>query len=374
MSTQKKVLFVATVASHIKSFHIPYLKLFKENDYKTYVAANWNLGDSEELQCCDKFLQIPIQRSPYSIKNILAIKKLKKILETEKFDIIHCHTPMGAVVARMAAKKARKKYGTRVIYTAHGFHFYKGAPIKNWLLFYPVEWYLAKFTDTIITINKEDYELATIRFKNRCKDIQYIPGVGIDTKRFDIRMSEKEKSELKKSIGLKENDYVLTCVARLDRNKNQGFLIETMEELVKKNSNIHLLLVGPDELNGYYQNLTDEKELNNNIHFLGRREDIPELLQVTDIVVSASKREGLPVNVMEALSSGKPVVALECRGMRDLVKDGMNGYVNNKNEFSTSILKIYNKEELLSMSSIKESIENADLQRIVKKMKRIYFI
>ena len=158
----KKVLFVATVASHIKSFHLPYLKLLKENGYEVYVAADWNIKDKDKLQYVDNFIQIPIQRSPYSTKNILAIKQLKRILNKEKFDIIHCHTPMGGVVTRLAAKHARKN-GTRVIYTAHGFHFYKGAPIKNWVLFYTIEWYLAKYTDTLITINREDYE----RAKNR---------------------------------------------------------------------------------------------------------------------------------------------------------------------------------------------------------------
>ena len=160
----KKVLFVATVASHIKTFHEPFLKLFKENDYKTYVAANWNLKENNKIAYCDEFIQIPIKRSPYSTQNIKAINELKKLIKKEKFDIVHCHTPMGSVVARLAAKEARKN-GTRVIYTAHGYHFYKGAPFINWLLYYPVEKWLAKYTDTQITITQEDYDLAKRKFK-----------------------------------------------------------------------------------------------------------------------------------------------------------------------------------------------------------------
>ena len=131
----KKALYVATVDIHIRSFHLPYLKLLHDKGYEVHVATN---GD-EIFPFCDVKHQICIERSPFKISNIKAIKQLKRIIEKEKFDIVHCHTPMGAVVARLAAKKARKKYGTKVIYTAHGFHFYKGAPKLNWLLFYPIE-------------------------------------------------------------------------------------------------------------------------------------------------------------------------------------------------------------------------------------------
>ena len=367
----KKALYVATIDAHIRAFHLPYLKLLHDNGYEVHVATN---GD-EEFPNCDKKHQICIERSPFKLNNLKAIKELKKIIDEEKFDIIHCHTPMGAVVARLAAKKARHKYGTRVIYTAHGFHFYKGSPKLNWLLFYPVEKYLAKYTDTLITINKEDYELAKNKFSKRCKDIQYVPGVGIDTKKFDIKMSEKEKNKFKESLGLKPNDYVLTCVARLDKNKNQGFLIDVMEELVKENKNIHLLLVGPDELNGYYQKLSSDKKLDNNVHFLGRREDVPELLAITDIVVSASLREGLPVNVMEAFAAGKPVVALNCRGMKDLVEDGKNGYVVDQKDcdgFSKYIKKIHLDGNKNLDKKGQTNIKNYLLEKTINIFKSIY--
>ena len=156
----KKVLFTATVDSHILHFHLPYLKLFKDNGYEVHVATN---GD-EVIPYCDVKHQICIERSPFKVNNIKAIKQLRKIIDKEKFDIVHCHTPMGSVVARIASKNARKNYGTRVIYTCHGFHFYKGAPLFNWIIFYPIEWYLSKYTDTLITINHEDENLARKKF------------------------------------------------------------------------------------------------------------------------------------------------------------------------------------------------------------------
>ena len=225
----KKALFVATIDSHIKAFHLPYLRLLKNMGYEVHVATN---GD-EMFPNCDVKHNICIERSPFSLKNLNAIKQLKKIINNEKFDIVHCHTPMGGVTARLAAKHARKKYDTRVIYTAHGFHFYKGAPKLNWILFYPIEKWLSKYTDTLITINKEDYELANNKFNKRCKNIIYVPGVGIDTKKFSQGITEKEKKSLKKSFGLEQEDLILTCVARLDKNKNQEFLINAMEKLVE---------------------------------------------------------------------------------------------------------------------------------------------
>ena len=243
----KKVLFTATVDSHILHFHIPYLKLFKEKGYEVHVATN---GD-EKIPYCDVKHKITFERSPYKLNNLKAIRQLRKIVNEEKFDIIHTHTPMGSVVTRLASIKARKK-GTRVIYTAHGFHFYKGASKLNWLLFYPVEKFLSKYTDCLITINKEDYELAKNKFK-KCKQIEYVPGVGIDEEKFNFKMTVKEKSDLRKSLGLKKDDFVLIQVGELNENKNQIMAIEAMREIVKKNKNIHLLLAGTGVLEEHYK-------------------------------------------------------------------------------------------------------------------------
>ena len=148
---KKKVLFVATVDSHIELFHLPYLKMFKDKGWEVHVAT----GEGKQIKYCDKKIVLPMKRSPYNlVANLKAVRQLKKIIKEEGYDIIHCHTPVGSVVARLAAKKAKaRRNGTRVMYTAHGFHFYTGAPLLYWLLFYPVEWYLAKYTDTLILIN-----------------------------------------------------------------------------------------------------------------------------------------------------------------------------------------------------------------------------
>ena len=366
----KKALYVATVDIHIKKFHLPYLKLLHENGYEVHVATN----GEEQFPYCDVKHKICIERSPFNIRNIKAINQLKKIIDSEKFDIVHCHTPMGGVVARLAAKKARKKFGTRVIYTAHGFHFYKGAPKLNWILFYPIEKKLSKYTDTLITINEEDYKLAKKKFEKRCHNIEYVPGVGIELDKFKIKMSTNEVKEYKKNLGLKDSDFILSCVARLDKNKNQYFLIKVMEQLVLDNKKIHLLLIGNDELHGYYHRIVEKKHLEKYVHFLGNRNDIPQLLAISDIVVSASKREGMPINIIEALASQKPIVSLECRGMKELLWDKPNCYViknNNQNEFVRKIERLLNRDKEKDDITIPK-IEKYSIDSIKNKFLYIY--
>ena len=192
----KKVLFVATVVkTHIMEFHIPYLKMFQDMGWETAVAARNDYEDPADCQIpfCDTYYDIPFERLPWKAANIKAYRELKAIIDREHFDIIHCHTPVGAMIARLAARDARKR-GTKVIYTAHGFHFFKGAPVKNWLMFYPAEWLLAPLTDVLVTINKEDYAFA--KKKIRAKRIEYVPGVGVDTAKFHVGTVDRAEKEI----------------------------------------------------------------------------------------------------------------------------------------------------------------------------------
>lgn len=366
----KKVLFVATISNHIIGFHTKFLKLFKKNGYETHVAV----GDNSAItNYCDKSYSINICRSPYKIENLKGIKQLKRIIKNERFDIIHCHTPMGGAIARLAAKNARKKYGTRVIYTCHGFHFYKGSSLKNWFIYYPVEWYLARYTDTLITINTEDYNLAKKHFLKRCKDIQYVPGVGVDVDKFNFNMNKKEINEYREKIGLNKKDFIMIFPARLDKNKNQILLIEVVEQLLAEYSNIHLLLPGRDELNGYYQRIVQKKKLGKNIHFLGYRTDIASLIKISDIAVSSSLREGLGLNVIEAIYCGVPVVALNNRGHRDIINSTNGFLVNNKQEFMDKIRFIYkNKNKNYNVNNMRETIKKFQYNEVINQMQKIY--
>lgn len=318
----KKVLFVATVDSHIELFHLPFLKMFKERGYEVHVATE----SDKKIEYCDKKIKLPIKRSPMKLaSNLRAVRELRKVMMREHYDIVHCHTPVGGVVARLAARKMRKN-GTRVIYTAHGFHFYTGAPKQYWMMFYPVEKWLAKYTDTLITINTEDYERAKRKFGKRCRDIQYVPGVGVDEKKFAKKMTAKEKTALRKELELDKMDKVLIYPAELSKRKNQMWLMKALEPLFRTDRSYHLLLPGKDSLNGKCQKLAIELGLEKQIHFLGFRNDISELLQISDVSISSAKQEGLPVNLIEAAFAGLPIVATDCRGNRDVCKT-VNGII-----------------------------------------------
>ena len=225
----KRVLFVATVVkTHIMQFHIPYLKMFKEMGYETVVAARNDYENPEDCRIpyCDHYVDIPFQREPLRYENLRCYKKLKSIMDEGDFSIIHCHTPVGGVVGRLAARKARKK-GTRVIYTAHGFHFYKGAPIKNWLLFCPIEKLCSRLTDVLITINKEDYLLAQKKMKAKC--VKYVPGVGVDLKKFST--STVNKAAKRRELGIPEDAVVLLSVGELISRKNHETGIRAIADL-----------------------------------------------------------------------------------------------------------------------------------------------
>jgi len=311
MNTAKKVLFTSHTANFQK-FNRPFMRMLKEQGWEVHYAS----AGEEEILDTDQAFVVPFERSPFKLGNVKAYFALKKIIDRGKYDMIHTHTPMGSVVTRLAARASRKK-GTRVLYTAHGFHFFKGAPLLNWLTYYPIEKYMARHTDTLITINNEDFERAKAKFKTR---VEYVPGVGIDPKKFDIKMSKADKSKLRKSLGLSDTDFVLLYPAELNKNKDQSMLIDVMERATAKYKDIHLLLPGVDSLDGYHRRIINKKGLAEKVHLLGYREDIPQLLKITNLSVSTSRREGLPVNIMEAKYIGVPIIVTDCRGNRDLVE------------------------------------------------------
>lgn len=370
----KKVLFLATVTGHINSFHIPYLKLFKEKGYEVHVAT----GDNKEVRgYCDKRYMVNMSRNPFNINNFRAIKEIKKIIKEEQFEIIHCHTPMGAVLTRLAARKARKQYNTKVIYTAHGFHFYKGAPLLNWIIYYPIEKICSKWTDCLITITNEDFELAKKKFK-KCKQIEHVCGVGLNTDRFDIEIIEEDLEKLRKEIGIEKDNIVLTYVAELNKNKNQMLLIKTMEQLIKESDKYRLILVGDGNKKQEYEQYITEHNLQEYIKILGRREDVPQILKLTNIYVASSLREGLPVNIMEAMYMGLPVIATDNRGHRELIKNEENGYLislkQKEKDFGEKIIELSNNKKICGKfkEENKKNVKKFSLKEVIKIMEKIY--
>lgn len=366
----KKVLFTAKVDSHIINFHIPYLKWFKEQGYEVHVASN---GENS-IPYADKKYNLDFDRNPLKPSNFKAYLKLKNLIDSNEYDIIHCHTPIGGALTRWAARDARKK-GTTVIYTAHGFHFLKGGSKASWIIFYPVEKFLSRYTDCLITINEEDYNLA--KSKNfGAKNIKLVNGVGVDLERF-IPASDDEKNSLREKLGYSKDDFILIYIAELNANKHQDLAINAVNIIKEKIPKIKLLLVGDGVLKDDYKNKIDTLNLNKSIDMLGHRKDVDELLRLSNMAISTSRREGLPRNIMEAMATGLPLVVTKCRGNSDLVKNAVNGYevnVENPQELAEKIYEIYKDHELRIKFGNKsiEMVDNYSLKNVLKDMEAIY--
>jgi len=376
-----KILFIATVTEHINAFHLPYLKWFKEQGWEVHVAAKGGHG----VSYCDKKHDISIERSPFRADNIKAYFQLKAILKTEKYDIIHGHTPMGGILARLCGKRHINN-GTKVMYTAHGFHFYKGAPLINWLLYYPIEKWLSAYTDALITINHEDYELA--KQKMKAKSIYYVPGVGVDTDKFSS--SRVSKDEKRTELNIPLNAAVLISVGELNKNKNHQVIIKAIAELKNgkqqidrrieasfPNDDLYYIICGQGILNKELQELCKQLRVHNHVIFLGQRTDIADLLNMSDIFVFPSLREGLPVSLMEAMAAGLPCVVSKIRGNVDLIEDGVGGFLcegNIPGVYAYAINAIIHSESFRNSmaENNKTAVQKFSLPVVMEKLKEIY--
>lgn len=354
----KKVLYVATVASHICQFHLPYLEMLQNKGVSVHVAARDNLAEKNGLQLkfTDKYFDVPFERSPKSKRNIRAYKELKNIISENQYDLIVCNTPMGSILTRLAARKSRK-CGTKVIYIAHGFHFYKGAPKKNWIVFYPIEKIFAKLCDMVITINKEDFKFAKKHFKTQ---VRHIHGIGVSDKRF-YPVDKDDKVKLREKIGLSSNDFVIICTGELNKNKNQEQLIKSADRLIDKIPNLKILLAGngPNEQN--LLSLIDGLNLKDTVKLLGYRTDLENIIPAVDLVASFSKREGLGLNIIEGMLCGKPIIATYNRGHSELIDNNVNGFlvpIGDVEKTAEKILEIYSdceKKHKFSLNSQNKS-------------------
>lgn len=319
----KKVLFVATVVRlHINMFHKPFIRWFHEQGWQVDVAANNDYENKDEcvIPCCDHFYCMPFERSPLKKGNWEAYRQLKKLLDEENYDIIHCHTPMGSVIARLAAMSARNR-GTRVVYTAHGFHFYDGSPLVSWLVYYPIERLLSYKTDLLLTMNQEDYKRAQTFHAKR---VELVNGVGMDVDRFVVA-SQEQKDSVRKMLGLQPDDIFAISVAQLIKRKNHTVLIQAAAQL--QNPKFHLFICGDGVQEQELKAQAVSLGVENQVHFLGFRRDVSTLCSAADLFLFASLQEGLPVAIMEAMACGLPIVASDIRGNSDLIVPGKGGYL-----------------------------------------------
>lgn len=370
-----KALLVTTVSGFIPQFELNNVKLLQSIGYEIHYATNFNIpfytNNNDRLNGTGIILhQIDFSRSPFNISNFRAYRQLKLLMKQEKFDLLHCHTPMGGVLARLAGKKAKIPY---VMYTAHGFHFFKGASFFNWVCYYQVEKKLARYTDVLITINNEDYDRAK-KFKLKKNGIvELIPGIGID--------STKELPEvngmIKKQLGIGTDKIIITSVGELSKRKNHKIVIRAISKLVRVNPNIVYLISGEGYLHKYLERIIKNLKLNDNVMLLGYRNDVKDILRITDCFIFPSLQEGLPVALLEAMQTGLPVVCSNIRGNKDLIIEGKGGYLVNKK----SVKDYRNKIELVLQDEKtrkcmgecnKERVKMFDQHIVIEKMTKLY--
>ncbi|MDD5796453.1 MAG: glycosyltransferase family 4 protein [Oscillospiraceae bacterium] len=376
----KKVLMTATVAPTIGQFNLSNIDILKSMGYEVEIACNFDdlsVWSSERIEKFKQWLDktgityhnVAFTRNPLKINgHRKSFKQLNSIIKNNgPFEFIHCQTPIAGAVSRIVAKRN----GVKAIYTAHGFHFYKGAPMKNWMIFYPVEKYCSGFTDVLITINKEDYKLAKEKFK--AKKVCYVPGVGVDTNKFAGTTADKTK--VRQQLGIPENAFLLFSVGELNQNKNHSLVIRALAKL--NNPNIHYMIAGKGDLKEPLEKLSKELGVEKQVHLLGYREDIPVLYKCSDAFVFPSIREGLPVSLMEAMSAGLPVICSRIRGNVDLIENEKGGLLysaDNAEGFAEGISKVYESQELYSkmQSENLKKVKDFDIGVINEKMRKIY--
>ncbi|MBE5958655.1 MAG: glycosyltransferase family 4 protein [Lachnospiraceae bacterium] len=368
----KKILITSTDLMMIQ-FLIPHIVHLSQNGFDVEIACSEVGGRMVEVKkavegYAEKVHMVNLVRSPISPSNFKGYKEMKKILKENHYDLIWTNEPVMGVVTRLAARETRKN-GTKVLYMTHGFHFYKGSSIMNWIIFYPIERIFSGLCDEIVTINREDYEMAC---KFHSKKVEWIDGIGLDTEKFKI--AEVDAKSKRKELEVPDKAFLLVSVGELQHRKNHEVIIKALGEI--QNTNIFYLICGRGVLLDKLKSLTSSLGLENNVKFLGYRRDVLEILHSADLYVHPSKREGLGIAALEAMACGLPLLTSNVGGLPDFVEEGVVGYTYDFNDikgFREGILRYYNNEKLreqIGMNNI-EAVKKYDIKRSVQRVGNI---
>lgn len=343
LSENKKVLFVATTSKHLKEYYTQYLKWFRDKGYEVHVAANGN----EQILYCDKKYKIPIDEKILKIKNINAYKKLQKIIKQNDYEVIHCCTQVGGIITRLAAKKSK----TKIIYTSYDLK-------TNNKLQSQLESYLSKFTNTIITINKEDYAFARKKFKHT--NVKFTYGLGIDENIINNQINSSNDIKMyKKNLKIKDDDFVFISIGELNNDQNQIMQIIAMRDLIKVHPEAQLLIAGEGILEQTYHKIIGLYHLEQNVKLIGDREDIIKIIKLSDCFIETSSKEALPNTIIKAMFCNKPVITTN---------------------FVNYTIKVKNEEELVQkmIAEIENpynpnyNLDNYKIENVLKETIKIY--
>ena len=349
-------------------FSLPYIEKAIEMNYKVFFGVNRNKPEELKSNLPINFYDSHTYRSIFDLKsNMIAYKNLMHIIKKNDIEVIHCNTPVGGIIGRLCGKKGKVK---KIIYTVHGFHFYKGGSIIKNLIYKTAEKMMARMTDAIITINKEDY-LAAQKFNLRGNGkVYFVPGVGVDTRKY--LNTKIDKVEYRKLLGFKKDDILCISMGDLVKRKNYTMSIKAIASI--NNPRLHYIICGKGPEERKLKSLAKKLGVNERIHFLGYRSDIEKLLKISDIFLFSSKQEGLPRSLMEAMSAGLPCVVSEIRGNVDLI-DSKGGFLcNNLSDYISALKILLNDVKIMeelgcyNLSKIKDY----DISIVKKKVNDIY--
>ncbi|MCI8392201.1 MAG: glycosyltransferase family 4 protein [Roseburia sp.] len=384
---KKRALMLASVASMLDFFNADNINILLELGYSVDVVANFEFGSATSKERVAEYRKelkekgigiyhVPIPRDLSMIKALyISYRKIKCLMNDNHYSIVHCHSPIGGALCRIGGRSTRKK-GTRIIYTAHGFHFYKGAPIKNWLLFYPVEKCLSRYTDVLVTINREDYSRARKKF--HAQQTVYVPGVGVDTEKFQCRPDDRDKK--REELEIESDDIMLLSVGELNVNKNHSVVIKALTKIKKTQpqifEKIHYFIAGKGTLGEILTETIKKEDVFGHVHLLGYREDVNLLYCAADAYILPSMREGLNVSLMEAMASGLPCICGNIRGNKDLIKEDLGGYLfspSDEDELAEKLMKLLNNGQSKKMGlRNRRTIKDYSRKKVMNNMRIIY--
>ncbi len=369
---QKKILVVCTTDSMIYNFLVPHIRHLQDMGNMVLCACSRTgfffdyLQQEEHLE----LVEVPFHRTPYHMENYTALRQLQRLIRDKGVDCVFCHEPVGGVIGRLAARTMK----IPSIYCAHGFHFYKGAPKTNWLIYYTVEKLLSHCTHSLLTINQEDYQIA--KQKMWAKNTYLINGIGVDMNKFSSGNADEQTLEkLRQDLGISKDTKVLLSVGELSPRKNYQELVTALTKVEYKN--YVCLIVGEGDENEILQRQIEENGLHKKVRLLGYRRDIANLNTLCDLFVFVTKQEGLPMAIMEAMAAGNCVLASDVRGNVDLIQDGQGGviyHLGNTDELAKSIDRILNDDEFARTCGEfnQKFVKNFAIDKVCEQMNEIY--
>ena len=371
-----RALIVATVPQHLTAFHLPFVEHFRAKGWVVHGMARNITTNPACVDAFDRVWDAPFSRSPTALSNIVAARRIvQSVVANGEYDIVHVHTPVAAFVVRFALRKASGRLRPKVIYTAHGFHFYHGGnPVRN-LVFRTLERLAGPWTDFLVVMNEEDFQAASRYEMVPADRLSYMPGIGLDLAKYSGESTGTgEVERVRDELGLERDASLFLMVAEFIPRKRHIDVLEAFAGLDTENS--YLALAGTGKLLKSMQEKAKELGIADNVRWLGFRTDVPDLLRASTALILPSLHEGLPRSLMEALCLGVPCIGSDIRGTRDLLGQGKGMLFSpgNVNELRSAMERIIDSPELRKeiVAKGRSDVDKYDVRRIIELHEALY--